>query len=105
MVGISPLNRDGSGVNAVDVYELLSHILAARFLSNESIVGVEPGVWNSFFFFQAAHRMLGHFDPSAIKCLSLAGSHTNCVLISAHDGDESICHHGKTQPRAFGKEG
>ncbi|CAE7237111.1 unnamed protein product [Symbiodinium sp. CCMP2592] len=67
-------------------------------------VGVEPRdgeeiVWNTAFF-QAAHGMLGHFDPSAIKCLSLAGSHTNCVLRILgqeilHDGDESICHDGK----------
>ena len=105
MVGISPLNRDGSGVNAVDVHELLSDILAAGFLEQRvHAVGVEPRdgeeiVWNSSFF-QAAHGMLGHFDPSAIKCLSLAGSHTNCVLRIlgqeiAHDGDDSICHHGK----------
>ncbi|CAE7214558.1 unnamed protein product [Symbiodinium sp. CCMP2456] len=97
MVGISPLNRDGSGVNAVDVHELLSDILAAGFLDQRvHAVGVEPRdgeeiVWNSTFF-QAAHGMLGHFDPSAIKCLSLAGSHGQEI---SHDGDESICHDGK----------
>ncbi|CAE7669389.1 unnamed protein product [Symbiodinium sp. CCMP2592] len=105
MVGISPLNRDGSGVNAVDVHELLSDILSAGFLEQRvHAVGVEPRdgeeiLWNTAFF-QAAHGMLGHFDPSAIKCLSLAGSHTNCVLRILgqeilHDGDESICHDGK----------
>ena len=105
MVGISPLNRDGSGVNAVDVHELLSDILAAGFLDQRvNAVGVEPRdgeeiVWNSNFF-QAAHGMLGHFDPSSIKCLSLAGSHTNCVLRIlgqeiSHEGDEAICHEGR----------
>ena len=105
MVGISPLYRDGSGVNAVDVHELLSDILAAGFLDQRgNAVGVEPRdgeeiVWNSNFF-QAAHGMLGHFDPSSIKCLSLAGSHTNCVLRIlgqeiSHEGDEAICHEGR----------
>ena len=105
MVGISPLFRDGSGVNAVDVHELLSDLLAAGFLDQRvNAVGVEPRdgeeiVWNSNFF-QAAHGMLGHFDPSSIKCLSLAGSHTNCVLRIlgqeiSHEGDEAICHEGR----------
>ena len=95
----------GIGVNAVDVHELLSDILAAGFLDQRvNAVGVEPRdgeeiVWNSKFV-QAAHGMLGHFDPSSIKCLSLAGSHTNCVLRIrgqeiSHEGDEAICHEGR----------
>ncbi|CAE7378869.1 unnamed protein product [Symbiodinium sp. CCMP2592] len=105
MIGISPLNRDGSGVNAVDVHDLLSDILAAGFLEDRvSAIGVEVQsaaevTWNVEFF-KATHGMLGTFDPSAIKCLSLAGSHTNCVLriLSQeiqHEGDESICHDGR----------
>ena len=43
MVGISPLNRDGSGVNPIDVHELLSDIATAGWLdSRVTAIAVEP---------------------------------------------------------------
>ena len=104
MVGISPLNRDGSGVNPVDVHELLGDILTAGWLdSRVSAIGVEPSgqadlQWNAQFF-EKTNGRLGSFDPSQIKVLSLAGSHTNCVLRCfgqevAHEGDHAVCHEG-----------
>ncbi len=56
MVGVSPLNRDGSGVNPVDVHDLLADILSAGWLdARVTAVGVEPSSqqeldWNSQFF-------------------------------------------------------
>ena len=105
MVGISPLNRDGSGVNPVDVHELLSDILTAGWLdSRVTAIGVEPSCqadldWNTEFF-RKVNGILGTFDGSQCKVLSLAGSHTNCVLRCflqevAHDGDTTVCHDGK----------
>ena len=105
MVGISPLNRDGSGVNPVDVRELLSDILTAGWLdSRVTAIGVEPSCqadldWNAEFF-RKVNGILGTFDGSQCKVLLLAGSHTNCVLRCflqevAHDGDTTVCHDGK----------
>ncbi|CAE7548077.1 unnamed protein product, partial [Symbiodinium pilosum] len=76
MVGISPLNRDGSGVNPVDVHELLSDILTAGWLdSRVTAIGVEPSCqadldWNAEFF-RKVNGILGTFDGSQCKVLSL----------------------------------
>ena len=105
LVGISPLNRDGSGVNAVDVHELLSDIVSAGWLdSRVTAIAVEPTgqhelEWNAQFFHKA-DGILGAVDPASLKALSLAGSHTNCALRCLaqevpHVGDEIICHEGK----------
>ena len=105
MVGVSPLNRDGSGLNPMDVHELLGDITSAGWLEARVVaVAVEPTCeaeikWNVNLFQQAA-GMLGTLDPSQLKALSLAGSHTNAVLRCfdqeiSHQGDECICHKGK----------
>ena len=105
MVGVSPLNRDGSGLNPMDVHELLGDITSAGWLEARVVaVAVEPTCeaeikWNVNLFQQAA-GMLGTLDPSQLKALSLAGSHTNAVLRCfdqeiSRQGDECICHKGK----------
>ena len=105
MVGISPLNRDGSGVNPVDVHELLSDILAAGWLdARVTAIAVEPSsqgdiAWDQDFFAKTA-GLLGSVDAGQLKVLSLAGSHTNCVLRCCcqelrHAGDDFICHEGR----------
>ncbi len=104
-VGVSPLNSDGSGINPVDVHDLLGDIVSAGWLdSRVTAIGVEPSseqelLWNQNFFNHAAN-MLGTVDTSQIKALSLAGSHTNAVLRCfsqelSHDGDEVVCHKGR----------
>ena len=101
MVGISPLNRDGSGVNPIDVHELLSDIATAGWLdSRVTAIAVEPCsehdlTWNAEYF-KRTGGLLGTVDVSQLKALSLAGSHTNCVLRCflqevAHTGDEGLC--------------
>ena len=105
MVGISPLNRDGSGVNPIDVHELLSDIATAGWLdSRVTAIAVEPCsehdlTWNAEYF-KRTGGLLGTVDVSQLKALSLAGSHTNCVLRCflqevAHTGDEGLCHNGR----------
>jgi hypothetical protein len=105
MVGISPLNRDGSGVNPVDVHELLGDIASVGWLEDRvNAIGVEPVsetdlAWNHQFFL-AAGGALGSMDTAQLKLLSLAGSHTNCVLRCfacevPHEGDEKICAQGR----------
>ena len=104
-VGVSPLNRDGSGINPVDVHDLLGDIVNAGWLdSRVTAIGVEPSceqelLWNHDFF-KHAENMLGTMDTSQIKALSLAGSHTNAVLRCfaqelPHEGDEMVTHKGK----------
>eukprot|EP00439_Symbiodinium_sp_Y106_P002505 s1496_g1.t1 len=77
MVGISPLNRDGSGVNPVDVHELLSDIATAGWLdSRVTAVAVEPCSpedfqWN-LEYFQTTGGMLGTVDTSQLKATEAA---------------------------------
>ena len=104
-VGVSPLNRDGSGINPVDVHDLLGDIVTAGWLdSRVTAIGVEPSceqelLWNHDFF-KHAENMLGTMDTSQIKALSLAGSRTNAVLrCFAQKGDEMVTHKGKPRFR------
>ena len=104
-VGVSPLNRDGNGINPVDVHDLLGDIVTSGWLdSRVTAIGVEPSceqelLWNHDFF-KHAENMLGTMDTSQIKALSLAGSHTTAVLRCfaqelPHEGDEMVTHKGK----------
>ena len=77
MVGHIPLNRDGSGVNPVDVHELLSDIATAGWLdSRVTAVAVEPCSpedfqWN-LEYFQTTGGMLGTVDTSQLKATEAA---------------------------------
>ena len=105
MVGISPRNRDGSGVNPVDVHDLLGDILSAGWVdARVTAIAAEPAsaeelAWNAELF-QRASGLLGEVDTSQLKALSLAGSHTNCVLRCfsqevSHTGDDQVLLNGK----------
>ena len=89
----------------MDAHDLLGDITSAGWLEARVVAkAVEPTCeaeikWNVNLFEQAA-GMLGTPDPSQLKALSLAGSHTNAVLRCfdqeiSHQGDEWICHNGK----------
>ena len=105
MVGISRQNRDGSGINPVDVHDLLGDIISAGWLDSRvqaiahEPTGQEDIDWNVRLF-ESMHNRCGPIEPTMIKALSLAGSHTNSVLRCfhyevMHDGDPSVCHEGR----------
>ena len=105
MVGISRQNRDGSGINPVDVHDLLGDIISAGWLDSRvqaiahEPTGQEDIDWNVRLF-ESMHNRCGPIEPTMIKALSLAGSHTNSVLRCfhyevMHDGDASVCHEGR----------
>ncbi|CAE7205807.1 unnamed protein product [Symbiodinium sp. CCMP2592] len=105
MVGISSQNRDGSGINPVDVHDLLGDIVQAGWLDARvqaiahEPTGQEDIDWNVRLF-QSMHDRCGPLEPTMIKALSLAGSHTNSVLRCfhyevMHEGDETVCHDGR----------
>ena len=97
-VGCHPQNRDGSGINAIDVHELLDDILGSGFvLDRVNAIAVEVSkdeelTWNKNMVLQMGGQ-LGTLDESQLKVLSLAGSHTNfvCRII-----DQQIPHEGST---------
>ena len=84
-VGCHPHNRDGSGVNGVDVHQLLDDIVTAGFVPERvSAIAVEVSdnaelVFNQTLVSQHGGQ-LGSMDASQLKVLSLAGSHTNFVM-------------------------
>ncbi|CAE7693022.1 unnamed protein product [Symbiodinium sp. CCMP2592] len=105
MVGISSQNRDGSGINPVDVHDLLGDIVQAGWLDARvqaiahEPTGQEDIDWNVRLF-ESMHDRCGPLEPTMIKALSLAGSHTNSVLRCfhyevMHEGDETVCHDGR----------
>ena len=84
-VGCHPENRDGSGVNAIDVHGLLDDLIAAGFvLDRVQAIGVEVSdekelQWNQAMVDGTAGQ-LGTMDSTQLKVLSLSGSHTNFVM-------------------------
>ena len=62
MVGVRPLNRDGSGLNPMDVHELLGDITSAGWLEARVVaIAVEPTCeaeikWNVNLFQQAVRH-------------------------------------------------
>ena len=103
-VGCHPQNRDGSGINGIDVHGLLDDIVTAGFVQDRvSAIAVEVGDNSELVFNQTlveAHGgQLGSMDTSQLKVLSLAGSHTNFVMRLfdqevVHD-NEKVCANGK----------
>ena len=84
-VGCHPENRDGSGVNAIDVHGLLDDLIGAGFvLERVQAIGVEVSnekelQWNQAMVDGTAGQ-LGTMDSTQLKVLSLSGSHTNFVM-------------------------
>ena len=103
-VGCHPTNRDGSGVNGVDVHELLDQICSAGYVQDRvNAIAVEVSnsaelTWNHTL---VSHHQgsLGSMDTSQIKVLSLAGSHTNFVMRlfdqEVEHSNEKVCANGK----------
>ena len=87
LVGVHPLNRDGYGLNAHDVKDLLEAISDVGFVASMvSAIAVEVSCdeerrWNERLVASAGGQ-LGHMDGNQLRALSLAGSHTNFVLRS-----------------------
>ena len=103
-VGCHPKNRDGSGINIVDVHNLIDNIVASGFVLNRvSSLGVEvleasEVNWNMKLVEQAGGK-LGEMDGNLIKVLSLQGSHTNMafrmIFQGASHGNVKITSNGK----------
>ena len=104
-VGCHPQNRDGSGINSVDVHELLDDVLTTGFvLDRVNAVGVEVSSdnelqWNERLV-KSANGALGTMDTSQLKVLSLSGSHTNFVRRildqeAAHNTSEMVTSNGQ----------
>eukprot|EP00435_Cladocopium_sp_Y103_P017255 s3914_g4.t1 len=103
-VACHPMNRDGSGINGVDVHALLDDIVDAGYVADRvSAIAVEVAdngelVWNHTLVSQHGGQ-LGSLDMDKIKVLSLAGSHTNFVMRlfdqEVEHQNEKVCANGK----------
>ena len=84
-VGVHPCNRDGYGLNSLDVHDLIDSIVDVGFVPGRvGAVGAEieddaVRTWNERLVHSAA-GLLGTVDGSALKVVSLCGSHTNFAL-------------------------
>ena len=93
-IGVHHRNREGYGINVVDVQDLMHGMLSVGFcFSRVQAICVElPGAdvqqcqdFNGRLL-STAGGALGHQDNTAIKHASIAGSHTNFVLRLFLDG-------------------
>ena len=82
LVGCHPSNRDGLGLSAPDVADLLQSILQVGYVASR-VFAVAAEVdsdhvrtWNEQLV-QSAQGQLGIMDGSMLKIVSLCGSHTN----------------------------
>ena len=72
MVGISRQNRDGSGINPVDVHDLLGDIISAGWLDSRvqaiahEPTGQEDIDWNVRLF-ESMHNRCGPIEPTMIR--------------------------------------
>ena len=105
-VGVSPVNRDGLGVNAEDVHALGGDLFAMGWSweAMGSVVCVEeaPGRDDIARFDDsvvAGNPKLPESEPDVIRYGSIAGSHRNmflrCLLASAESGEEAMCEGGR----------
>ena len=84
-VGVHPSNRDGYGLNALDVHDLIDSVVDVGFVpAKVQAVGVEiehedVRKWNENLV-ASADGLLGVMDGNALKITSLCGSHTNFAL-------------------------
>ena len=103
VVGVHPLNRDGLGVNAHDVHQLLSDIVDVGW-SESQVSGVCVDATGAVKQYNAdlmksTDGMLPVFACNdSIKYASLAASHTNqalrCIIGQARHQDERLTIHG-----------
>ena len=91
LVGCHPSNRDGLGLSAPDVADLLQSILQVGYVASR-VFAVAAEVdsdyvrtWNEQLV-QSAQGQLGIMDGSMLKIVSLCGSHTNFSLRILLDG-------------------
>ncbi len=84
-VGVHPCNRDGYGLNAIDVHDLIDSVVDVGFVpAKVQAIGVEienedVRRWNERLV-ASADGLLGVMDGNALKITSLCGSHTNFAL-------------------------
>ena len=84
-VGVHPCNRDGYGLNAMDVHDLIDSAVDVGFVpAKVQAVGVEiehedVRSWNEQLA-ASASGLLGVMDGNALKITSLRGSRTNFAL-------------------------
>ena len=84
-VGVHPSNRDGYGLNALDVHDLIDSVVDVGFVpSKVQAIGVEVEDdevrrWNERLV-ASVDGLLGVMDGNALKITSLCGSHTNFAL-------------------------
>ena len=106
MVGVSPVNRDGLGVNAEDAHALGGDLFAMGW--SQEAVGVvvcveeKPGRDDIARFddsIVAGNPKLPDSVPDTIRFGSIAGSHRNmflrCLLASAESEEEAMCDGGR----------
>ena len=91
LVGCHPSNRDGLGLSAPDVADLLQSILQVGYVASR-VFAVAAEVdsdyvrtWNEQLV-QSAQGQLGIMDGSMLKIVSLCGSHTSFSLRILLDG-------------------
>ena len=104
-VGVSPVNRDGLGVNAEDAHALGGDLFAMGWSweAMGSVVCVEeaPGrddIANFDDSIVAGNPKLPDSEPHTIGYGAIAGSHRNmflrCLMASAESGEEAMCEGG-----------
>ena len=91
LVGVHPQSRDGSGLNAQDVHELLDSIVQVGFVpARVQAIAVEITDDSERLFndqlVRSAGTLLGCMDSKRLKVLSLSASHTNFALRLVGDG-------------------
>ena len=105
-VGVSPVNRDGLGVNAEDVHALGGDLFAMGWSweAAGSVVCVEEAPGRDYIArfddsVVAGNPKLPESEPDTIRYGSIAGSHRNmflrCLLASAESGEEAMCEGGR----------
>ncbi|CAJ1412726.1 unnamed protein product [Effrenium voratum] len=90
-VGIHPSNRDGLGINALDVHSLINDVLEVGFVPSlvhavaTEIDGREQRQWNEDLV-ASAGGALGVLEGDSLRAVSLCGGHTNFMLRCFLDG-------------------
>ncbi|CAJ1429452.1 unnamed protein product [Effrenium voratum] len=104
LVGVHPSNRDGYGLNSIDVYDLLDSIVGVGFISEKvnavacEVEGDTVRAWNQKLV-ASSNGALGRLEPNKLKAVTLCGSHTNFALRVCKDelphNNDLICVDGR----------